>query len=152
MLELVGPGPGERLYDLGCGDGRILRSAVREYGCTAVGYEVNRHLASYAVSKARRDGLRPPMMRVFCRDLSEADLRRADVVALYLTPEALLALRPTLEAQLQPGARVVSHNYRIRGWKPECVEETISTVDGKMHTVFLYRAAFAASGRRAQVP
>ncbi len=148
MLDVANPQPEERLYDLGCGDGRILRRAVREYGCIGVGYEIDPSLASYAASKARREGLKPERQRVVCRDLSQANLGRADVVTLYLTPEALLGLRRALEAQLRPEARVISHDYRIRGWMPESVQETVSALDGKKHTVFLYRAP--VTSRRGQ--
>ncbi|MEM3046912.1 MAG: methyltransferase domain-containing protein [Candidatus Bathyarchaeia archaeon] len=148
MLDAANPQPEERLYDLGCGDGRILRKAVREYGCTAVGYEINPNLVSYAVSKARLEGCTPDRLRVLCQDLREADLSGADAVTLYLTPEALIGLRPILETRLRPGVRVVSHNYRIRGWLPESIEETTSQVDGKRHAVFLYRAPFTAEHRK----
>lgn len=138
MLDAANPQPDERVYDLGCGDGRILRAAVRGYGCVGLGYEIDPALASYAVLKARSEGLVHDRLRIVRGDLNLVDLRDADVVTLYLTPEALLRLRPALETQLKLGARVVSHNYRIRGWKPISVQELVSAFDGKRHTVFSY--------------
>lgn len=117
MLELAGLKRGETVYDLGCGDGRILIAAARDFGAKAVGVELSSVLARRSREQAEALGL-ANLISVIEGDLLTVDLKDADVVSLYLMTEANNQLRPKLERELKPGARVVSLEFEIRGWKP----------------------------------
>jgi SAM-dependent methyltransferase len=118
MLELAAPRHGEVVYDLGCGDGRIVIAAAQRYGTRGVGIDID----PQRIAEARRNAeLAGVADRVDFRqaDLFEADIHEADVVTLYLLPDVNLRLRPRLLAQLAPGTRVVSHAFDMGDWKPE---------------------------------
>lgn len=135
MLEIARLRSGETLYDLGCGDGRILTTAAREFGARAVGVELSPALVRRAREAVEKMGLQG-QVQIIEGDLRNVDLSGADVVALYLLTEANEQLRPKLEKELRPGARVVSLEFRIRGWKPSRVEK----VEAHRHpyTIYLY--------------
>lgn len=132
MLELANMKPGETFYDLGCGDGRILIAAVEKYKVKAVGVEISPKLVSKATASIEKAGL-GAQAHVIQGDLLDVDFSRADVVAIYLSTPLNERLRPHLERYLKPGARIVSHDYAIPGWKPAKVEQT----EGK-HLIYLY--------------
>jgi SAM-dependent methyltransferase len=134
MLELANIKPGETLYDLGCGDGRILIAAVQKYNITAVGVEISPRLVAKASASIRKAGLENKA-RVIQGDVLNVDPTGADVVYLYLSTRANEQLRPSLEAHLKAGARVVSHDYAVPGWKPTKVEETEGS---QRHMIYLY--------------
>ncbi|MCS7041412.1 MAG: class I SAM-dependent methyltransferase [Bryobacteraceae bacterium] len=135
MLEIARLKSGETLYDLGCGDGRILTTAAREFGAKAIGVELSPALVKRARQAVESLGLQD-QVKVIEGDLMNVDLSGADVVALYLLTEANEQLRPKLEKELKPGARVVSLEFRIKGWKPSRVEK----VEAHRHpyTIYLY--------------
>ena len=135
MLEAANLKRGEIVVDLGCGDGRILITAVQKFGAKAVGVELNPKLVKEASEMIARLGLQNHA-RVVRGDIFEADLSQADVVALYLTTGSNEKLRPKLEQSLRPGARVVSHDYGIRGWNPVDVQEVF--VHNRRHKIYLY--------------
>src|SRR5580698_9725683 len=112
MLELARIKPGETLYDLGCGDGRILISAVEKYKVNAVGVEISPRLAAKATTQIQKAGLQS-RARVIQGDLLDVDFGAADVVAIYLSTQLNAELRPHLEGYLKAGARVVSHDYAV---------------------------------------
>lgn len=134
MLELANIKPGETVFDLGCGDGRILIAAVQKYQAKAVGIEISPKVVAQAnanIEKAKLTG----QARVIQGDLLKADLTGADVVTIYLTTSFNEELRPRLEKFLKPGARVVSHDYSVPGWKPTMVVEA----EGRQkHSIYLY--------------
>ena len=134
MLELANMKPGETFYDLGCGDGRILIAAVEKYKVKAVGVEISPKLVAKATTSIERAGL-ATQARVVQGDLLDVDFSKADVVAIYLSTPLNERLRPHLERYLKPGARIVSHDYAIPGWKPTKVERTEGK-DG--HLIYLY--------------
>jgi cyclopropane fatty-acyl-phospholipid synthase-like methyltransferase len=134
MLELAVVKPGETLYDLGSGDGRILIAAAEKYGAKAVGIEISPKLAARASARIDREGL-AGRARVIQGDLLETDLTGADVVTIYLATSLNEKLRPRLERYLKPGARVVSHDYAVPGWKPSKVDRTD---DRRGHVIYLY--------------
>lgn len=136
MLEIAGLKNGETLFDLGCGDGRIVATAAKEFGAKAVGVELSPTLARRAREAVESMGLQQHV-EIIEGDMMGVDLSRADVVALYLLTEANEQLRPKLEKELKPGARVVSLEFRIKGWKPARVEK----VEAHRHpyTIYLYR-------------
>ena len=135
MLELADPKPGEVVYDLGSGDGRILITAVQRYRAKAVGIEISEALAKSTTDRIQRLGLQSDA-RVINDDFLRVDLSPADVVTMYLATDANEMLRPSLERQLKPGARVVSHEYAITGWKPKLVDKEFP--ESHHHVIYLY--------------
>jgi SAM-dependent methyltransferase len=132
MLSLANVKPGETVFDLGSGDGRILVAAVKNYKAKAVGIEISPKLAAQTNQRIEREGIGSEA-RVIEGDLLKADLTGADVVTIYLATSLNAQLRPRLEKYLKPGARVVSHDYAVPGWKPAKVQE----IDNK-HLIYLY--------------
>jgi cyclopropane fatty-acyl-phospholipid synthase-like methyltransferase len=137
MLEAAGLKAGETVYDLGCGDGRILITAAEKFKAKGVGIELSAKLAAEAQEKVRQRGLQN-WIRILEGDLLEADLSGADVVTLYLLTSSNARLQPKLERTLKPGARVVSHDFAIRGWQPARVEKL--AVANRIHTIYVYEA------------
>jgi hypothetical protein len=139
MLEMAALGPGDVLYDIGCGDGRIVIAAAKKYGVRGVGIDILPGLVEECRAKAKREGIED-LTRFVCMDATEADLKEATVVTLYLLPESNDLLRPLLERELRPGARVVSHGYPMTGWEARLTgKETVIDGTGKAHSVFAYR-------------
>ena len=137
MLRLAEVKPGETVYDLGCGDARILVMAAQKYGARGVGVELDAEVFALARDNVRRHRLEDRITLVR-GNLFDVDLRDADVVALYLLPEALARLRPMLEQQLRPGARVVTHDFGIPLWQATRIEK-LDRGEGTKHTIQLYR-------------
>jgi predicted RNA methylase len=134
MLEMAKIKPGETVYDLGSGDGRIVIAAAEKYKAKAVGIEISPKLVASATAEIERAGLSSDA-RVIQGDVLQTDFTGADVVTMYLETKLNAELRPRLEKFLKPGARVVSHDYPVPGWKPARVEK----VEGRvMHTIYLY--------------
>lgn len=136
MLQMADPRPGETLYDLGCGDGRIVIAAAERYKVKAVGIEISARLAAEAAANVKRDGLQK-LVKVIHGDFMKANLSGANVVTLYLATSANRLLRPKLERYLKPKSRVVSYDYPIPGWNPIDTSETEGH-HGATHTIYLY--------------
>jgi len=136
MLEVGGLKAGETLYDLGCGDGRILFVAAQKFDARAVGVELSAKLVQQTNDKARALGLQD-RVKVIEGNLLEVDVRAADVVTLYLQRLSNEKLKPILKKELKPGARVVSHDYEIMGWRPTTVDRVV--VHQRAHTIYMYR-------------
>lgn len=119
MLDMAGVKPGDKLYDLGCGDGRIVITAAKERGATGVGIDLDPQRIAEARQNAQQAGVSDKV--VFRQgDLLKANFSDADVVTLYLLPSVNLQLRPQLWRQLKPGTRVVSHDFDMGpDWPPE---------------------------------
>jgi SAM-dependent methyltransferase len=117
MLDLAGVTAGDTVYDLGCGDGRIVVAAAKR-GARAVGVDIDPRRIRESRERARSEGVED---RVELRqgDLFETDVSPADVVTLFLWPHVNLRLRPRLLAQLRPGARVVSYMHDMGDWPPQ---------------------------------
>ncbi len=139
MLELAGLDSSDLLYDLGCGDGRIVITAAKTYGARGVGIDINSVLVEESRANAEREGV-AELTRFLCMDATKADLTGATAVAIYLLPESNALLRPKFERELKQGAHIVSHNYTIPGWEERLIE-VVSVEDekGKAHNVLLYR-------------
>ena len=118
MLKLAKVGPGDVVYDLGSGDGRIPIAAARDFGARGVGIDIDPKRIAEANANARSEGVAD---RVVFRneDLFEADFRDATVVTLFLYPDLNLRLRPRLLSELAPGTRIVSYWHDMGDWKPE---------------------------------
>jgi len=140
MLVLAELKPGEVFYDLGAGDGRTVIMAAQEFGARAVGIELREDLAKKALQTVYQLGLQD-RVTILHSNLFDVDISPADVVFLYLTTSANEKVKPKLEAELKPGARVVSHDYEIVGWKPVKVEEFCEnpSLGYPSHTLYLYR-------------
>jgi SAM-dependent methyltransferase len=134
MLELANIKPGETVYDLGSGDGRVLIAAVEKYKAHAVGVEISPKLVVMASNNIQKAGI-TDQARVMQGDVMEADLNGADVVIIYLATSLNAKLRPRFERLLKPGARVISHDYAVPGWKPTRVERTD---DRHAHLIYVY--------------
>jgi SAM-dependent methyltransferase len=138
MLEMAGLKSGETLYDLGCGDGRILIAAAQKYHVKAVGVEISDRLAHTAEDNVKAVGLED-RVKVVHADFMQVDLSPADVVTLYLMTTANESLRPNLEKYLKKDARVVSYDYPVPGWKAVDEQETDPSRLGNRHTIYLYQ-------------
>jgi ubiquinone/menaquinone biosynthesis C-methylase UbiE len=138
MLGMASLKPGETLYDLGCGDGRILITAAQRYHVKAVGVEISDRLARTAEDRVKALGLEN-QVKVIRGDFMQTDLSAADVVTVYLMTMANERLRPNLEKYLKRDARVVSYDYPIPGWKAVDEEETDRSRFGNRHTIYLYQ-------------
>lgn len=125
MLELAKVRNDDVVYDLGCGDGRIVISAAKKYGARGVGIDINADRIEEARANAKAAGV-DGKVSFEARDLFETDIHGATVVVLYLLPEVNMRLRPRLLSELKPGTRVVTHSFAMGDWRPE--KETV--VDG----------------------
>ena len=139
MLELAKVDRSDVVYDIGCGDGRIVIMAAEKYGALGVGIDIDPRRI-----KQSRDGAKnanvEELVEFRLGDATKMDISEATVVTLYLLPESNKILRPQLEKQLKPGVYVVSHNYSIPGWEEKEVEAvSIKDEKGKDHTIFLYK-------------
>lgn len=120
MLRLANVKADDVVYDRGCGDGRIVITAVKEYGARGVGIDIDPERIKESNENARKAGV-AERVTFKVQDLFETDLSRATVVTLYLLPEINLKLRPKLLRELKPGTRIVSHSFDMGDWKPERV-------------------------------
>ncbi|HEX5442844.1 MAG TPA: methyltransferase domain-containing protein [Pirellulales bacterium] len=138
MLELAEPEPDEVLYDLGCGDGRIVIAAARDYGCRAVGYDIDPQRVIEARENVRQAGLED-RVAIVEQDIFTLDLRPADVVTIYLLPRLNAKLLPQLR-QLRPGARIVSHDFDLPGVMPDRGIEINEPPRDVEHSLYLWTA------------
>jgi SAM-dependent methyltransferase len=131
MLKLAGVTKSDNVFDLGCGDGRIVIAAARNYGARGVGVDINPELVQEARANAREAHVEA-LVKFEVNDLFDADIHGATVVTLYLLPNVNLRLRPKLLKDLKSGTRVVSHSFNMGDWKPD----KQATVDG--NTIYLW--------------
>jgi SAM-dependent methyltransferase len=132
MMELAKVTRNDTVYDLGCGDGRIVITAAQKYGARGVGIDIDPDRVAEATENARKAGV-ADRVKIIRGDLFEADISGATVVTLYLLTDLNLKLRPKLMKDLKPGTRVVSHAFSMGDWKPE------RTADVSGTTVYLWR-------------
>jgi SAM-dependent methyltransferase len=125
MMDLAKVKPGDVVYDLGCGDGRIVVAAAKRGAAKAVGVDIDPDRIREAWANARAAGVADKVTFIQ-GDLFQMDFSDADVVTLYLLPDLNLKLRPKLLA-LKPGTRIVSHAFDMGDWKPEITQ----VVDGR---------------------
>jgi precorrin-6B methylase 2 len=118
MLKLGEVKRGDVLYDLGCGDGRIVITAAQKYGARGVGVDIDPQRIKEANENAQKAGV-SDKVKFMEADLFEANISDATVVTLYLLPSVNLKLRPKLMRDLKPGTRIVSHSFDMGDWKPE---------------------------------
>jgi precorrin-6B methylase 2 len=118
MLRLAGVTQNDVVYDLGCGDGRIVIAAAKTYGAHAVGIDINPERIAEAKANAKKAGVEN-LVRFEENDLFKADIKDATVVTLFLLTSVNMKLRPRLLAELKPGTRVVSNTFDMGDWAPE---------------------------------
>ena len=136
LLRFAALGTGDVLYDLGCGDGRIVIAAARQFGIRAVGIDIDPRRIAEARASARRSGVEH-LVEFRQQDALVADLAPATVVTLYLSGSGTLALSGKLREQLRPGARVISRDAAIPGWDPFSREEI--SLSASQHTTTLFQ-------------
>lgn len=144
MLELAEITPGDVLYDLGSGDGRIVIAAAKRYGIKAVGFEINPALVEESRGTIKQEGLEN-LVEIREQDIRSVDLSPASVVTMYLYPNANLRLRRAIRSQLKPGSRVVSHQFHMGDWAPVKTEQLKDSA-GLTRTIYLWRIE-ASRGR-----
>ena len=118
MLELAEVGPKDTVFDLGCGDGRIVITAAQRHGARGVGIDIDPQRIGEATANAQKAGV-TDRVRFVEADLFEANISDATVVTLYLLTRLNAKLRPKLQSELRPGTRVVSHAFDMGDWEPE---------------------------------
>jgi SAM-dependent methyltransferase len=136
MLELAEVKRNDVLYDLGCGDGRIVVTAARRYGVKATGIDIDPKRIKESIENVQKNEV-AGLVTIKQDDIFETDLSPASVVTLYLLPELNVRLMPKL-AKLKPGTRIVSHDFDMRGAKPKKVVTVRSEDQEGEHTVYLW--------------
>jgi SAM-dependent methyltransferase len=135
MLELAAVKKGDVVYDLGCGDGRIVVTAAKRYGARGVGYDIDPERVKESRDNVARDGV-GKLVRIKQADIFTLDLSGANVVTLYLLPELNVKLIPQLE-KLKPGSRIVSHAFDMEGVTPDKTVR-VPCKDGEERTIYLW--------------
>ena len=138
MLELGGLQAGEKMFDLGSGDGRIVIAAAQKFRAHAVGVELDKELCRQSLERIRKLKLES-LAAIINGDILKQDYSSADLVTVYLLPDSNDKVQPLLERQLKKGARVVAHDFEFRRWTPVKVEDIDDDGEGRSHTLFLYR-------------
>ena len=135
MLEMAKVTKDDLVYDLGCGDGRIVIAAAKKYGCKAVGYDIDPKRVKESLENVDANNV-GHLVTIEQKDIFTLDLSDANVITLYLLPSLNVKLIPQLD-KLKPGSRIVSHDFGMRGVKPDEVV-TVTSEDGSQHKVYLW--------------
>jgi len=136
MLELADVKKTDILYDLGCGDGRIIVAAAKKVGCRAIGYDIDPRRVKESRENVKKNQVEE-LVRIEQKDIFTLDLSEASVVTLYLLPRLNVKLIPQLR-KLKPGSRIVSHDFRMKGIDPDKTVKITSKEDGNDHKIFLW--------------
>ena len=143
MLRLAELKKGDILYDLGCGDGRIVIEAAKRAGIRAVGIDIDPERIRESEENAIKAGVQK-MVEFRCQNIFEADFSDATVVTMYLLPDVNIRLRPTILRKLRPGTRIVSHSFDMDEWEPE--KHTYVAASLYPHSVYLWIVPANISG------
>ena len=135
MLQVAGVKKDEMVYDLGCGDGRIIITAAQKFGARSTGVELDPELFKKTQERIRELKLQD-RVKIINGNLLDVDLSPANVVTLYLLTDSNTKVKPNLEKYLKAGSRVVSHDFQVLGWVPAKVEKFMR--DSRTHTIYLY--------------
>jgi len=147
MLRLANVGKNDVVYDLGCGDGRIVIAAAQKFGARAVGVDIDPERIRESNENARQAGV-TDRVKFLQQNFFETDLSEATVVTLYLLPEVNLRLRPKLLRELKPGTRIVSHAFDMGDWKPEKVVKV--PYDDREYTIYYWVVPSGAEVKRTK--
>lgn len=137
MLQMAQVKKGDVVYDLGCGDGRIVVTAAKRYGVRAIGFDIDPDRVDEARANVRAAKLEH-LVTIEHKDIFTLDLSPASVVTLYLLPKLNVRLIPQLE-KLKPGSRIVSHDFDMEGVEPVQHVTLRPTPDSEQHSIFLWR-------------
>jgi protein-L-isoaspartate O-methyltransferase len=137
MLQFGGLKAGEKMFDLGSGDGRIVIASAKKYKAYAIGVEFDDALAKQSAEKIKSLGL-APLASIIHGDLLKQDYASADLLTVYLLPMSNDKVTPILEKQLKKGARIVAHDFEFSAWKPVKVEDIDDDGEGRSHRLYLY--------------
>jgi ribosomal protein L11 methylase PrmA len=138
MLDLAQVTKGDVVYDLGCGDGRIVITAARKYGARGVGVDLDPERIAESKANAEKAGV-SALVEFRLQDALTVDVSPATVVTLYLLTASNLKLRPMLTRQLKPGARIVSHAFAMGDWLPD-KEEDFGDANGIVRHLMVWKA------------
>lgn len=136
MLEMAKVSSKDVVYDLGCGDGRIVIAAAQKFGARGVGVDIDPRLIVQAEANAKAAGVQG-RVKFLIEDAMKVDVSDATVVTLYLLSASNVKLRPLLTKQLRRGARIVSHSFAIGDWEPDVVD-TFRDAAGTARTLYLW--------------
>ena len=136
MLQLARVRKDDLLYDLGCGDGRIVVTAAGRYGCRAEGFDIDPRRVEESLQNVRKNNV-GNLVTIEQKDIFTLDLSRADVITLFLLPSLNANLIPQLE-KLKPGSRIVSHSFAMAGIEPDKVVTMLSREDQCEHKIYLW--------------
>lgn len=148
MLELANVQQDDLVYDLGCGDGRIVVTAAKRYGCKAVGYDIDPERVKESLENVDMNNV-GDLVRIEQKDIFTLDLSEATVIALYLLPDLNVKLIPQLK-ELKPGSRIVSHDFGMRGVKPDKLISLFSEEDKEPHEIYLWTSPLKMSEEAAE--
>lgn len=137
MLTLADVGPSDIVYDLGCGDGRIVIAAAQKFGASGVGIDIDPERIREARAGAEKAGV-TDRVEFRQQDIMDVDVSGASVVTLYLLSDWNIALRPKLQQQLKPGSRVVSHAFDMDDWQPD-EQDSFTDSSGITRNLYLWR-------------
>ena len=138
MLEMAGVTSKDVVYDLGCGDGRIVVEAAKKYGAKGVGIDMNDDRIKEAKENVAKAGVEK-LVTIVQNDVMKVDISEATVITCYLLPRAMQKLKPKFAESLKEGTRIVSHDYSIDGWNPDKYEAVnVSTDYFGSHTIYMY--------------
>jgi len=138
MLQLGSLKAGEKVYDLGSGDGRIVIMAAQKFHADAIGVELDKDLCKLSTDKILKLHLEKNA-HIVNGDLLKQNYSSADLVTVYLLPGFIDKVQPMLDQQLKKGARVVAHDFEFKNWTPDRVENVADDGEGRSHTLYLYR-------------
>ena len=136
MVELARLSEDDLVYDLGCGDGRILIAAVKESGCRGIGFDIDPQRVAEARANAKQQGVEQ-RVEFLQKDIFTVDLSKADVAMMYLLPWMMNQLVPQFD-EMRPGCRIISHEFWIDGVEPDKVVECFIDDDDRPEGVYLY--------------
>ena len=145
MLRMAQIKKSDLVYDLGCGDGRILVLAAQKYGSRGVGYDIDPVRVKASRENVAKNNV-AKLVTIVQADIFTLDLRKANVIPLYLLPEMNRKLLPQLD-KLKPGSRVVCHNYDLDGIVADKVVDMVSNEDNSNHTISLYTTPLKRKSR-----
>jgi precorrin-6B methylase 2 len=146
MLEMCAVQKTDLLYDLGCGDGRIVVTAAKKYGCKAIGFDIDPKRIEESKQNVEKNEM-GKLVKIEHKDIFTLDLSKANVVTLYLLPSLNVKLIPQLE-KLKPGARIVSHDFDMEGVEPEQEVKFTSKIDNRQHTIYFWKAPIKKEGEK----
>ncbi|PWT97533.1 MAG: SAM-dependent methyltransferase [Terriglobia bacterium] len=138
MLQLGGLKAGEKMYDLGSGDGRIVIMAAQKFHAEAYGVELKKELVKMSLDRIRSLGLEKTA-HIVQGDLLKQNYGSADLVTVYLLPVSNDKVQLMLDKQLKKSARVVAHDFEFKNWTPANIERIDDDGEGRSHTLYLYR-------------